>query len=216
MPNHPLADRTGSVWEHRKIVYDRLGDTLPPCELCDKPLTWETAHIDHIDEDPSNNDPKNLRPLCRGCNVSRPIHANSIMLTACGETKCISAWARDPRVSVCAATIAKRRAAGASDADALFGEKVTHNGKQPAPPPPPKPKHYRSNAVALTIDGVTKTSAEWSREPGCTVSDGAIRMRFRLGWDHRRAVFEPAKRPGNRTAHGNRNALGQFEPRSQP
>jgi hypothetical protein len=79
-----------------------------------------------------------------------------------------------------------------SDYDALFGPKLTHTGFR-KPPPPPQPKHHRSNAVALTINGVTKTSAEWAREPGCTVCDSTIRMRFRAGWPHDRAVFDPPK-----------------------
>ena len=198
------------MWEHRTIVYARYGDTLPPCELCGKRVTWETVHIDHEDENPANNDPKNLRPLCRGCNVSRPLRSNSKNLTIDGITKTAASWSRDPRVCVCYATILKRKAAGASDFDALFGGKKTHNGKR-AVKPPPKTRiaHERSNAVALTIHGVTKTAMEWSREPGCTVTDGAIRMRFRLGWDHERAVFAPPK-PGGDRKIVSRDALGRI------
>jgi len=214
MPDHPLADSTGQVWEHRKIVYDRIGDVVPPCELCGKPLTWTIAHIDHIDEDPSNNDPKNLRPLCSTCNTHRSMHLPLYLhkghrgITFDGETKTANEWARDPRVSIAGHVIAQRKNRGMSDYDALFTPKMTHNGKRP--PPPPKPKYSRSNAVALTINGVTKTAMEWSREPGCTVTDGAIRMRFRLGWDHDRAVFAPAK-PGGDQGIVSRDALGRIE-----
>jgi hypothetical protein len=129
MPEHPLADSTGHVWEHRKLMYDRYGETLPPCELCRKPITWETTHIDHIDDDPSNNDPKNLRPLCRGCNVSRPLRTDSVILTVDGVSKSAAAWSKDPRISVCYKTILRRKAAGASDIDALFGVKKTHRNE---------------------------------------------------------------------------------------
>jgi hypothetical protein len=217
MPDHPLADSTGQVWEHRKIVYDRIGDVVPPCELCGKPLTWQIAHIDHIDENPSNNDPKNLRPLCSPCNTRRGARLPQYLckgrhaITFDGETKTASEWARDPRVSIAHNVISQRKRRGMSDYDALFSPKLTHNGKKAVKPTPKiRIAHERSNAVALTINGVTKTAMEWSREPGCTVTDGAIRMRFRLGWDHERAVFAPAK-PGGDRGIVSRDALGRIE-----
>lgn len=216
MPDHPLSDSTGYVWEHRKIVYDRIGDTVPPCELCGKFLSWANAVVDHIDEVKGNNDPTNLRPLCHGCNTWRgkriPQHQakGRYAITFDGETKTPAEWARDPRVKVAGHTIMVRKRNGMSDHDALFSPKQTHTGFR-KPPPPPKPKHHRSNAIALTINGVTKTAMEWSREPGCTVCDGTIRMRLKQGWDHERAVFEPAKAAGGIRGSTVRNARGQFE-----
>lgn len=222
-PNHPLADRTGYVWEHRKIVYDRIGDSVPPCELCAKPLTWKTAHVDHIDEDPSNNDPGNLRPLCCGCNTWRgsriPQHEakGHHAITFGGETKTPNEWARDPRVKVSNGTIVRRKKAGASDYEALFGEKRTHNGNLPRPEPRKTQfKYERSNAIALTINGVTKTAMEWSREPGCTVTDGAIRFRVRQGWPHDKAVFAPPRAMKDRGVTVVRNSLGRFESTAAP
>lgn len=215
MPDHPLADSTGYVWEHRKVVYDRIGDVVPPCELCGKALTWKIAHVDHIDEVKWNNDPENLRPLCGPCNTSRGTRLPQYLckgrhaITFDGETKTAFEWARDPRVAVAGNVILQRKKRGMSDSDALFSPKKTHTGFR-KPPPPPKPKCHRSNAVALTINGVTKTAMEWSREPGCTVTDGAIRMRFRLGWNHERAVFAPAK-PGGDRGIVSRDALGRIK-----
>ena len=71
IPDHPLSMANGCVYEHRKVVYDRYGETLPPCEKCGKKVTWKTAHIDHIDEVVDNNADSNLRVLCRACNVMR-------------------------------------------------------------------------------------------------------------------------------------------------
>lgn len=50
----------------------------------------------------------------------------------------------------------------------------------------------RSN-VKLTIDGVTQTVSEWSRDPRCTVSMFTVYKRLDRGWDARRAVFTPSK-----------------------
>lgn len=134
LPDHPLADSTGFVWEHRKIVHDRIGNAVPPCELCYKPLSWETAHVDHIDDNPANNDPKNLRPLCNVCNTRRPVRIQHEIkghyaITFDGETKTPTEWARDPRVNVSRRAITARKKQGASDFDALFGPKKTHRAK---------------------------------------------------------------------------------------
>jgi hypothetical protein len=120
MPEHPLADSTGQVWEHRKIVYERYGDNLPPCELCGKPVTWKTVHIDHEDENRSNNDPKNLRPLCRGCNVSRPVRADAVLLTINGVTKNVLHWAEESGCTVCDTVIRNRVKAGWPHDRAVF------------------------------------------------------------------------------------------------
>lgn len=130
LPDHPLSDSTGYVWEHRKLVYDRYGIALPDCELCGKHITWETAHIDHKDETPSNNDPENLRPLCRVCNVSRTPRSNLVMLTVNEVSKTAAEWSRDPQVNFCYQSILRRKALGMSDSEALFGKKLTHNGNR--------------------------------------------------------------------------------------
>lgn len=138
-PGHVLADGGGYVAEHRKIVYSRFGDTLPPCELCGAALDWKTCHIDHIDEDVRNNTPENLRPLCRPCNTFRKYPeqhtlAGRTALTFEGVTKTPHEWSRDPRVKVASTTIRLRKAAGMSDEDALFAPKVTHRSKAAAKP----------------------------------------------------------------------------------
>lgn len=142
-PTHPLADSGGYVSEHRKVVYSRYGAVLPPCELCGTAIDWNTAHIDHIDEDVRNNDSSNLRPLCRPCNTFRSYPKQHTLprrtaITFQGETKTPHEWSRDPRVKVASTTIRLRKAAGMSDEDALFAPKITHRAKPATKPATPK------------------------------------------------------------------------------
>jgi len=138
IPDHPLSMANGCVYEHRKVVYDRYGETLPPCEKCGKEVTWKTAHIDHIDEVVDNNADSNLRVLCRACNVMRsrvhiPEHTKKgrTAITFNGETKTATEWSRDPRVSVSETSIKRRLKNGMNVEDALFSPKVTHRHTRP-------------------------------------------------------------------------------------
>lgn len=198
-PSHPLADTQGYVSEHRKVVYSRMGESLNCCELCGKPVTWKDVHIDHIDKNVQNNSPENLRPLCRPCNTFRDYPPQTsisgrISVTYNNETKTPEEWSRHPGVVVGGHVIRHRIAAGMSVEEALFSPKKTHNGKKPKPYQPiTSAKHERKNSIAITIDGETKTAMEWSRDPRCSVSDGAIRLRIKSGWNPVEAVTTPAE-----------------------
>ncbi|WKZ94087.1 HNH endonuclease signature motif containing protein [Chimaeribacter arupi] len=137
LPHHPLAMANGSVYEHRKVVYDRHGEKLPPCEKCGTFVNWKTVHIDHKDEVVNNNEAENLRVLCRSCNVMRsrvhiPSHTRSRnhAITFNGDTKTLAEWARDPRVKVAGNTIKRRIESGMSVEQALFSEKITHRSSR--------------------------------------------------------------------------------------
>lgn len=52
-------------------------------------------------------------------------------------------------------------------------------------------QNQRSNKK-LTIDGVTKTVSEWSRDSRCTVSMFTIYKRLNRGWDDEEAAFAPS------------------------
>ncbi len=54
----------------------------------------------------------------------------------------------------------------------------------------------RSN-VKLTIDGVTQTVSEWSRDSRCSVSMFTIYKRLDRGWDAAKAVFTPSGKVKN-------------------
>ena len=70
-PNCELSDKTGYVFEHRFVCYSN-NVNISKCKFCNKELTWNSVHIDHIDNDRLNNILSNLRPLCNGCNTQRP------------------------------------------------------------------------------------------------------------------------------------------------
>jgi hypothetical protein len=197
IPGHPLEMANGYTYEHRAVVYARYGETLPPCEICGRSLTWSTAHIDHIDEVVTNNEVSNLRPLCHTCNTRRGrdkipeyMRKGRIAVTYDGETKTPNEWARDPRISVSGASIKRRKRQGMSDYDSLFSPKITHNGKLPVKKPTP-PKYTRKNSISLEWMGEKKTPAEWARDPRVFVSDGTIRNRFRSGLSVEECLFSP-------------------------
>lgn len=76
--SHPLADEDGKVYEHRKVLYDKIGPGPHECHWgCGKLLDWggvEGVCVDHLDGDKENNSEKNLVPSCLPCNWSR--HTN--------------------------------------------------------------------------------------------------------------------------------------------
>lgn len=192
-PGHPLALGNGVVAVHRKMLFDAVGGVVSECELCKKPLTWASCHVDHIDENPGNNAIGNLRPLCMDCNVKRTRSIDrrgATVLVVGDERKTLAEWSRDSRVSVCVKTIIERKKRGVSDAEALFGKKRTHNGNRTERKRPYRPILKHEHA------GLRLTLAEWSRQPGVTVSDATLHNRLRAGWSLEAALFTPATDTG--------------------
>jgi len=73
-PDHPLANSANEVYQHRRVFYAAHGDGPFNCFECGIEVTWQTLHIDHIDDVTGNNALSNLRAACRKCNVRRGRH----------------------------------------------------------------------------------------------------------------------------------------------
>lgn len=75
-PGHPLAtsSQRSRVYTHRKVYYDAHGAGPFNCYHCGAHQTWETMHVDHLDDDVTNNAVSNLAASCPTCNTKRGMH----------------------------------------------------------------------------------------------------------------------------------------------
>lgn len=69
--SHPLAKKSGYVAEHRMVLFNAIGEGEHPCYWCGIKVGWEVMHVDHVDEDKTNNELGNLVPSCASCNKAR-------------------------------------------------------------------------------------------------------------------------------------------------
>ena len=74
-PSHPLASKLGRVYEHRRVLYDQLGDGPHNCVTCGRPFDWNELTVDHINHDRADNRPENLQALCNPCHGRLSAHS---------------------------------------------------------------------------------------------------------------------------------------------
>lgn len=92
--DHPLSQgvsecgRYGKVYEHRLVLFDKIGNGTHKCHWCKKVITWDGSVggrivADHLDGDKWNNTASNLVESCWRCNFAR--ETRSDFLTHCGN-----------------------------------------------------------------------------------------------------------------------------------
>lgn len=103
---HPAADATWFAYEHRRVFYDAHGAGPFECHVCGSQVWFDDMHVDHINDDPSDNRCCNLAPACPTCNQSRGFEkmritsrANAKQYTAHGKTMCLSEWSEHLGIS---------------------------------------------------------------------------------------------------------------------
>lgn len=70
--NHLLSFGNGMTYEHRLVLFDKIGYGPHRCQHCGKHINWRTGlEADHLDGNRSNNAPDNLVPSCIKCNRER-------------------------------------------------------------------------------------------------------------------------------------------------
>lgn len=70
-PEHPLSNTAGYVYEHRAILYEKLGEGNHSCFWCGAILCWADIVVDHLNEIKNDNRADNLLVTCNRCNRAR-------------------------------------------------------------------------------------------------------------------------------------------------
>lgn len=110
------------------------------------------------------------------------------LITAWGETRSTSEWARDERCQVSRKGLMKRLAQGQSPEEAMS-------------------KEGRRKYEAF---GVSKTIKEWSEDERCLVPFHNLYQRILYGWDVERALSEPVNMQPTYQAFGENKTLAEW------
>lgn len=101
-PGHPMS-RGYRGYEHRQVFFDANGLGPFDCHWCGRVVSWDTMHVDHLNDDKTDNAIHNLAASCPTCNqkrgawkVKRWARENrSTAITWNGVTKPVGDWADD-------------------------------------------------------------------------------------------------------------------------
>lgn len=90
-PGHPLATKTGKVYEHRARLFDAIGPADHECHWCGTAVSWFASRfdpaeleVDHVNGVGDDNRIINLVPSCRRCNRTRATQARAAALRDAG------------------------------------------------------------------------------------------------------------------------------------
>lgn len=96
---HRLSAGGARAYAHRVAFYEANGEGPFKCHWCAAPVTWADMHVDHLDDNKTNNDPRNLVASCPVCNMQRGhdkvvrTHREKTGLEFRGEKLTLNEWA---------------------------------------------------------------------------------------------------------------------------
>jgi hypothetical protein len=108
-PNHPL--RQGHVgnyeYEHRVVYYNNHGVGPFACHWCGDAVSWQTLHVDHLNDNKKDNRIENLVASCAICNQHRGVGKMTssmrslygVWLEFQGKRRMLTDWAKHVGIS---------------------------------------------------------------------------------------------------------------------
>lgn len=80
-PDCPIAWRNGLVYEHRFVLFEKVGPEDQLCHWCGRSIVWvvpgprrndiRLIYVDHLNRITHDNRPENVVPACHPCNSRR-------------------------------------------------------------------------------------------------------------------------------------------------
>lgn len=166
-PEHPLANGRSRVYAHRMAYYAVHGAGPFSCHHCGIRVDWTFMHVDHLDDNPQNNDVSNLAASCPRCNIERgrPKNVriskqNAKKYDYLGISASVSEWAAAFGVTVSAMQYRLKT----YDVETAIGE-ATPRAARPEGWKP-KARGTPRKVARYTHEGLTLTLREWAEQLG--------------------------------------------------